>query len=178
MDLKHIDPELIITAVSSWGSPLSIFAVIFLVSRLFIYPLIPPFAPGRILSEDEYMIEEIIFLFEDYLEELADTGLYSRFTILRNRKRILGQKIQDANEEAGFSSLYTYVASMVGFWKESKQCRQELRALRREIQNVIEGDGRGNLRPGRSLLRRRNHMNSVGTTRRFMGAWSDLKNGQ
>ncbi|PBK94895.1 hypothetical protein ARMGADRAFT_1011759, partial [Armillaria gallica] len=71
------------TAMSSqWGSPLSIVAIVFLMSRLFIYPLIrvPPFAPSRILSEDECVIDEIMFLFKDHLEELADTGLYSHFT--------------------------------------------------------------------------------------------------
>ncbi|KAK0454108.1 uncharacterized protein EV420DRAFT_1481816 [Desarmillaria tabescens] len=136
MDFKHIDPELIITAISSWGSPLSIAAVVFLMLRLFIHPLIPPFTPGHILSEGEYMMEEIMHLFEDHLEELADTGLYSRFTIdsLRNRRHLLGQSIEEANEEAGLSSSYTYITKVVAYWKESKQCRQELKALRREIQ--------------------------------------------
>ncbi|KAK0217348.1 hypothetical protein EDD85DRAFT_962003 [Armillaria nabsnona] len=131
MDLKHI--ELIITFISSWGSPLSIVAAVFLVSRLFICPLIPPFAPSRILSKDECMSDDLMLLFKDHLEELADTGLYGYFTALRNRRRILGRRIQDANEEASFSSLYTYVASMVQYWKESKQCRQELKELRRKI---------------------------------------------
>ncbi|KAK0217345.1 hypothetical protein EDD85DRAFT_962001 [Armillaria nabsnona] len=148
MDLKHIDPELIITAMSSqWGSPLSIVAIVFLMSRLFVYPLIPPFAPSRILSEDECVIDEIICLFKDHLEELADIGLYSHFTTLRNRRRILGQRIRDANEEAGFSSSYAYVTTMIQCWKESKQCRKELKELRRKIQNIIDGDRHGDLRP-------------------------------
>ncbi|KAK0489579.1 hypothetical protein EDD18DRAFT_1110190 [Armillaria luteobubalina] len=160
MDLKHIDPELIITAISSWGSPLSIVAIVFLVSRLVIYPLIPPFAPSRILNEDDCVIDELTLLFQNHLEELADTGLYSHFTTLRNRRRILCQRIQDANEEACFSSLYTYIASMVQYWKECKECRQELKELRRKIQNIIDNDGHGNLRPGgTSLMRRRNHAN-------------------
>ncbi|KAK0219903.1 hypothetical protein IW262DRAFT_1461014 [Armillaria fumosa] len=171
MDLRHIDPELIITAISSWGSPLSIVAIVFLMSRLFIYPLIPSFAPSRILSEDECAIDELMLSFKDHLEELADTGLYSHFTTLRNRRRILGRRIQDANEEARFSSLYTYVASMVQYWKECKQCRQELKELRRKIQNIIDNDRHGNLRPGgTSLMRRRNHTNLVGAARRSMGA--------
>ncbi|PBK94894.1 hypothetical protein ARMGADRAFT_1062444 [Armillaria gallica] len=150
MDLKHI--ELIITVMSSWGSPLSVVAVIFFMSRLFICPLIPLFAPSRILSEDECVIDEIMLLFKDHLEELADTGLYSYFTTLRNKRRILGRRIQDANEEAGFCSLYTYVARMVQYWKESKQCRQELKQLRRKILNIIDGDEHGNSRPGGTSL--------------------------
>ncbi|KAK0473685.1 hypothetical protein IW261DRAFT_672502 [Armillaria novae-zelandiae] len=176
MDLKNIDPELIITAISSWGTPMSIVAIVFLMSRLFIYPLIPPFAPSRILSEDECAINEFMLLFQDHLEELADTGLYSDFTTLRNRRRILCQRIRDANEEACFSSLHTYVVSMVQYWKECKQCRKELKELRRKIQNIIDNDRHGDLRPGgTSLMRRRNRTNSVGAARRSMGAWTDLK---
>ncbi|KAK0481355.1 hypothetical protein IW261DRAFT_1070529 [Armillaria novae-zelandiae] len=170
MVLKHIDPELIITAISSWGSPLSIGAIIFLTLRLFVYPLIPPVAPSRILGEDECAIDELMLLFKDHLEELADTGLYSHFTTLRNRRRILGQRIKDSNEEACFSSLYTYISSMVQYWKESKQCRQELKELGRKIQNIIDNDKRGNLRPrGTSLMLRRNHANLVDAACRNMG---------
>ncbi|KAK0219902.1 hypothetical protein IW262DRAFT_987996 [Armillaria fumosa] len=171
MDVKRIDPELIFTVISTWGSPLSIVAVVFLIWRLFICPFIPPFAPSRILSEDECMSDELMLLFKDHFEELADTGLYSHFTILRNRRCILGQRIQDANEEAGLSSLYTYVMSMVQYWKECKQCRQELKELRRKILNIIDGDRHGNPRPrGTSWMHRRNHANLVGTARRRIRA--------
>ncbi|KAK0192477.1 hypothetical protein F5146DRAFT_999665 [Armillaria mellea] len=81
MDLKHIDPELIITAISSWGSPLSIFAMVFLLSRLFIYPLIPPFAPSRILSEDEpprrtcgYRVVQLLHNYSGFMEIASETS--------------------------------------------------------------------------------------------------------
>lgn len=80
MDLKHIYPELIFTVISTWGSPMSTVAVVFLIARLFLYPFIPPFAPSRILSEDKCISDELMLLFKDHFEELANTGLYSHFT--------------------------------------------------------------------------------------------------